>query len=466
MGSLNRLLHLNNTRIVLGQEDTLEDIDVLKGGVVTGARNGMLHVSLLPLSPDEQAHRRPILSFPSPVVRVRWRGGGEGGREGGREGGGLPCVLAIATMGTAAGKAAVTVCKLQGGEREGGEEGGGGGGGGMGGRRMLWDLRPPIRSDRFSLKDRDVWGVEWDPWQGRRLLPCLSPGPLIVVDVEARRQLKHSFRLTSDCFAACWSSSNSSSSSSSSGGEEGVFLGWRNGQVRFVDLRASTGMVQPLTTMGCVVDQIEVLPNGRGLLVSDRLGGLRLLDLRFISSSSPPPGGAAASAVRGKTTMRGTTAYLRDFPSTSTTPACTGFVVDLVDSSLVLTLTTQGQLRTFDLNAPQSEKEEEEGGRRARVCVAGILPTPSPYSVTASAGAGAATAAAAAAAPPPRFFLARRWGGGGGGGGGIAKGGREEGSGGGDEGRDVDVWPTLVCGDRTSGQIQQLRLQRERPPSW
>ncbi len=450
MGSLNRLLHLSNTSTDLGQEDTLEDIDVVGNGLVTGARNGMLHVSALPLSSDEPPRRWPILSFHSPVVRIRWRVGGLGEREG-RE---LPCVLAVATMGTAAGKAAVTVCKLQGCRREEGDgrggggrrEGGQGGGGGWIGGEML------IREDRFSLDARDVWGVEWEPGQGRRLLPCLSHGPLIVVDVEARRQLTHSFRLTSDCFAACWSSS------SSNGAEEGVFLGLRNGQVRFVDLRAPTGTAQPLTRMGSVVDQIEMLPNGRGLLVSDRLSALRLLDLRFVSSL--PPAGAAG-AVGGLASARTTTAYLRDFPAprASNTPASTGFVLDRVDFSLVLSLTTRGQLLTYDLNAPQSEGEEKNG-RRAHVRVAGILPSLSSGSVNAATTAIPATAGAAA---PPRFFLARRWGGEGCD---FSGRGREEGSGGRVEDGIVDVWPSkLVCGDRTSGHIRQLRLQREGPPS-
>ena len=366
-------------------------------------------------------------------------------------------------MGTAAGKAAVTVCKLQGRRRGEEEERGGGGGGGRGGRRMLWDLRS-IRFDRYLLDDRDVWGVEWEPGRGRRLLPCLSPGPLIVVDIEARRMLHYPVMLTSDCFAACWGGS----SSSSSGREEGVFLGLRNGEVRMVDLRGP-GMTQPLTTMGCVVDQLEVLPNGRGLLVSDRLGALRLLDLRFTppAATTTAAAGTAAHAARHGTMTaattrrrRTTTAYLRDFPPTSTTPASTGFVVDPVDSSLLLTLTTQGQLRAYNLSAPQSEEEEE--GRRARVSVIGSVPS-SPYSVASTAADGAATAGAAAA--PPRFFLARRWGGGGGGGAGAGGGGREGGSEGGRESKVVDVWPTLVCGDRLSGRIQQLCLQRERPPS-
>lgn len=449
MGSLHRLLHLS-TSTDLGQEGTLEDIDVAGGGVVTGARNGMLHVSALPLSSDEFPRRWPILSFHSSVVRVRWRVGRQGE---------LPCLLAVATMGTAAGKAAVTVCKLQG---ESSEEGighgeGGGSDGGQGGRRGWMGSERLIREDRIPLDARDVWGVEWEPGQGRRLLPCLSHGPLLVVDVEARRQLRHSFRLPSDCFAACWStggeSSNGSSNSSSSEAEEGVFLGLRNGQVRFVDLRAPTGIAQPLTTMGSVVDQIEMLPNGRGLLVSDRLGALRLLDLRLVSSL---PGAGAAGAAGGLASTRTTTAYLRDFPAPrmSNTPASTGFVLDRVDGSLVLTLTTRGQLRTYDLNAPQRE-EEWKDGRRTHVCVADMLPLLSSGFVNDAALTIPATTGAAA---PPRFFLARRWAGEGWD---VSGRGREE-SGSHIGNGIVDVWPSkLICGDRTSGRIRQLRLQRE-----
>jgi len=205
--------------------------------------------------------------------------------------------------------------------------------------------------------------------------------------------------------------------------------------------------------MGSVVDQIEMLPNGRGLLVSDRLGALRLLDLRLVSSL---PGAGAAGAAGGLASTRTTTAYLRDFPAPrmSNTPASTGFVLDRVDGSLVLTLTTRGQLRTYDLNAPQRE-EEWKDGRRTHVCVADMLPLLSSGFVNDAALTIPATTGAAA---PPRFFLARRWAGEGWD---VSGRGREE-SGSHIGNGIVDVWPSkLICGDRTSGRIRQLRLQRE-----
>ena len=296
-------------------------MDIVDEWIVTGGRNGVVR---LISRPPALMHSQDLISCGSAVAAVRWRRSRSTAPAPEP-----PSVLAVAEMGSntshGVGGSAVTVCKLC--------DGG--------------DNSFSLQVDRFSLGNRDVWGVEWDPQHGRRLLPGLSKGPLVVLDTEAGRQLAHPFHLASDCFASCWGRADS-------GTNHAVLLGLRNGQVRLVDLRAPSASRQPLTTMACVVDQVELLAGGWGVLVSDRLGGLQLLDLRapFLAVQDFSP------------------------PTPTTTLAGTGFVLDPVDQTLCLMLTPQGVLRTFDL------------GGTGRSTVAGAV---------ARAGA------------TERFFLARRW---------------------------------------------------------
>lgn len=136
------------------------------------------------------------------------------------------------------------------------------------------------REDRYALQGGEAWAVEWEPSRGERLLVGGSRHtPVRLLDARAQRwATPHpGCRLHSDCFAPCWL------------GPDGALLGLRNGEVRLIDFRApspgggptTTTMALPLVAkMGNVVDQVGVLSDGRGLLVSDRLGGLRLGDLR------------------------------------------------------------------------------------------------------------------------------------------------------------------------------------------
>lgn len=384
MGDLGGLLRLSAAGAVLGQDSTLEDVDVMRGWVATGARNGTLCLSHLSQGEHFQTG---ILSLASSITRVRWRDDRRWGQSHA-----LPGLLAVAETGASAGSgggaAAVTVCALRGESYDG----------------STLEECTALASTRFLLGSRDLWGVEWDHVAGRRLLPGLSPGPLVVLDLEARRQLSHPFSLASDCFASHWSP----------GGAEDrpVFLGLRNGQVQRVDLRSGATSSRPLTRMGCLVDQLELLHDERRLAVSDRLGAIRLLDLRFATS-------------RG----------LCDIPPTSSRPASTGFVLDPHDGTLCMTMTPDGSLLSYDLKASEPG---EQGGR------AHLL--------------GSLTAHAPSSHPaPPRHFLSRRW---------------ECSVGFGAlpaqeipgvfDNQDKDaLLPILVSGDRTSGKLMRLWLQRE-----
>lgn len=139
-----------------------------------------------------------------------------------------------------------------------------------------WDEeRGPLdarQQERYALQS-DVWAVEWDPSQGGRLLVGVNRGePLRVLDLLAGRWCipHHGHGLHSDCFAPCWLAPDS------------ALLGLRNGEVRLTDFRAPAASVSlPLVAeMGNVVDQVAALRDGRGVVVSDRLGALRLVDLR------------------------------------------------------------------------------------------------------------------------------------------------------------------------------------------
>lgn len=377
MGEVGRLFHLHQQWV--DRKSGLEDVDFQGNQLVTGSRNGLVQLLLVEEGEGNRSGQMivvDLMSRPTAIARVRWRksggsvgpgnivavaevGGGEGGRGGG------------ATAG-------VTVCKILG--------------------------LPPseeevsFRMDRFPLGQRDLWSVEWDPFHGRKLLPGLSKGPLVMLDVEAGRQVHHPFRLSSDCFASTWGNDDNS-----------VLLGMRNGQVSMVDLRSPSPMVAagwvrspPLTTMGCIVDQVEMLPDGRGVLASDRLGTLRLLDLRYFGRALydfPPP------------------------PSLSPTLASTGFVLDPVDQTLCMTLTPEGVVRMFDL----------AHGRAFEEAAGSIAPR------------GPSLAQRTGSATPRRCFLARAWGG----------------AGGGSHHQQSALWPSLFCGDRTTGDLFQINLQRD-----
>lgn len=131
------------------------------------------------------------------------------------------------------------------------------------------------REDSYALHG-DAWAVEWEPTSGERLLVGLSrSAPIRLLDLRAQQwAVPHrGCSLHSDCFAAAWLSPDS------------ALLGLRNGEVRLADFRAppvaaTTAGLPLVARMGNVVDQVAALRDGRGIVVSDRLGGLRLGDLR------------------------------------------------------------------------------------------------------------------------------------------------------------------------------------------
>ena len=132
------------------------------------------------------------------------------------------------------------------------------------------------RQDSYVLHHGDAWAVEWEPTRGERLVVGVSRGtPLKLLDLQAQQWVAPHLgsSLHSDCFAPAWLSPDS------------ALLGLRNGEVRLADFRcplrgAPTTTLPLVNRMGNVVDQVAALRDGRGIVVSDRLGGLHLGDLR------------------------------------------------------------------------------------------------------------------------------------------------------------------------------------------
>ncbi len=167
-----------------------------------------------------------------------------------------------------------------------------GGGARAGAISLLWPHAlgmGAFQRQRFAMRvQAEAWAVEWDP-AGERLLVGMGAGDAFaLLDLRAQRWLRpfpHQasacrLHLHSDCFAPCWLSPQS------------ALLGFRNGDVRLADFRcplsppsASTdSSALPLVTkMGNGVDQLAVLRlqgGDRGVVASDRLGALRLVDMR------------------------------------------------------------------------------------------------------------------------------------------------------------------------------------------